>query len=42
MENVVSLGRFKGCKVGTYGKEVSILQYADGTLLVGEATWENV
>lgn len=36
------LGIFKGFKVGKHGEQVSILQYADDTLLVGEATWENL
>lgn len=42
LRNVVSLGCFKGFKVGQEGEEVSILQYADNTLLVGEASWENL
>lgn len=42
MSNAVSQGRFSGFKVGTGGCEVSILQYADDTLFVGEATWENL
>lgn len=36
------IGIFKGFKVGNGGEEVSILQYADDTLLVGEATLENL
>lgn len=35
IRNVVSLGIFKGFKVGYEGEEISILQYADDTLLVG-------
>lgn len=31
---------FKGCKIGNEGLEVSIMQYADDTLLVGEITWD--
>lgn len=42
MRNAVALGLFKGFKVGNGGEEVSILQYADDTLLVGEASWENL
>lgn len=42
MRNVVSLGIFKGFIVGRSGEEVSILQYADDTLLIGEATKGNL
>lgn len=35
-------GVYKGFKVGKHEEKVSILQYADDTLLVGEATWENL
>lgn len=38
----MELGIFKGFKVGSGGEEVSILQYVDDTLLVGEATPENL
>lgn len=36
MRNAVNLGMFKGFKVGSGGEKVSILQYADDTLLVEE------
>lgn len=42
MKNAVSLGIFKGVKIEKEGPEVSILYYADDTILVGEATWENL
>lgn len=42
MKNAVSKGLFKACKLGKEGTEVSILQYADDTLLVEEATRENL
>lgn len=42
MRNATSSGRFKWCKIGNEGLEVSILQYADDTIFVGEATWENL
>lgn len=40
MQNAVALGLFKGFMVGNNGEEISILQYADDNLLVGEATWK--
>lgn len=42
MRNAISTGVFKGFKVGKGGEEVSILQYADDTLIVGEASWANL
>lgn len=39
---MVSLGLFRGFKVGNGGEDVSILQHADDTLFVGEATWVNL
>lgn len=40
MRNTVAMGLFKGVKIGKDGPEVSILLYADDTILVGEASWE--
>lgn len=40
MNNAVAQGKFKGIKVGRDGIEVSILQYADDTMLVG--SWDNL
>lgn len=42
MRNAADLGIFRGFKVGTEEVEVSILQYANDTLLVREASWENL
>lgn len=42
VRNAVSLGLFKGYKVGQGGEDVTILQYADDTLFVGEASWSNL
>lgn len=42
MKNAVSKGMFKGCKIGIERLEMSNLQYADDTLLVGEVSWENL
>lgn len=42
MKNAVNGGLFKGFKVGNGGEEVSILQFADDTLLVGEASCKNL
>lgn len=42
MNNVVSLRKFSGCKIGTEGPEISLLQYADDTIVVGEASWDNL
>lgn len=42
LRKAVSLRKYKGFEVGTSIVEVSILQYADDTIFVGEATWENL
>lgn len=42
MKKVVNMGKFTGCEIGNEGPMVSILQYADDTLLIGEAIWENM
>lgn len=42
MRNAVSLGIFKGFKIWNEEEVISILQYANDTLLVGEATWSNL
>jgi len=42
IKKAVSLGYFKGFKVGNLDIVVSHLQYADGTLLIGEICVENL
>lgn len=42
MKNGVSSRISKGYNIGNEGSEISILQYADDTLLVGEASWVNL
>ncbi|MCI66012.1 LINE-1 reverse transcriptase like, partial [Trifolium medium] len=42
MRMAVDLGSFKPFRVGRGGMPVSILQYADDTLCIGEATVENL
>lgn len=42
MRKAVSIGKYKGLQVGSGGIEVSILQYADDTIFVGEVSWENL
>lgn len=42
MRNAVTTRLFKGIKIENDGPEVSILQYADDTLLKGESSWENL
>jgi hypothetical protein len=42
MRKAVECGRFQPFKVGRVGLPVSILQYADDTLCIGEATVENL
>lgn len=42
MKNAILQRKFKGFKVGNSGTEISILQYADDTMLVCEACWENL
>jgi hypothetical protein len=42
MKKAVTLNRFKGFKVGNRGVVISHLQYADDTLCLGEATFENL
>lgn len=42
MNKTISLRKFSGCKIGTVGPQISILQYADDTLVGGEATWDNL
>lgn len=42
MMNAVTKGMFKGCELGNGGPNVSILQYADDTILVWEASWGNI
>jgi hypothetical protein len=42
MRSAVARGRFQPFKVGREGLPVSILQYADDTLCIGEATVENL
>ncbi|XP_057432161.1 uncharacterized protein LOC130724912 [Lotus japonicus] len=41
--NAVKLGEFSGYKVGTSGScEISLLQFADDTIFMGEASFQNV
>lgn len=42
MNNAVSIREFSGCKIGNEGPKISILQYADDTLVVGEASLDNL
>lgn len=42
MKQTVELNMFSGYKIGSQGLVISHLQYTDDTLLVGEATRENV
>lgn len=42
MKNAVSSGKFKGFKVGKEGIHISLQQFADDTLQVCEASWENL
>lgn len=42
MNKAVSLGKFTGLKIGTEGPHISLLQYADDTIVVGEASWDNL
>lgn len=42
MKQPVEKGMFKGYKIGETCLEITHLQYVDDTLLVGEATWENI
>lgn len=42
MNKAVSLGKISGSKIGNEGPEISILQYAHDTLVVGEASWDNL
>lgn len=42
VKKVVSIGRFKGFRVGFSDVVISHLQYADGTLLIREACHENL
>lgn len=42
MKKVMANGMFRGYKLGESALEISHLQYADDTLLVGETTWENI
>ncbi|KAK2426239.1 hypothetical protein P8452_40952 [Trifolium repens] len=42
MRSAVDRGKFKPFFVGTNGMPISILQYADDTLCIGEATVENL
>ena len=42
MKKAVELGLFKGFKVGDQEIELSILQYADDTIIIGEANVENL
>lgn len=42
LNKAVSLGMFSRIKIGAEGPQVSLLQYADDTIVVGEATWDNL
>lgn len=42
MRNTLSLELFKGFKVGKDEEVIPILQYVDYTIMVGEASWENL
>lgn len=42
MNGAVSLEKFSGCRIGNEGPQISLLQYADDTIVVGEASWDNI
>lgn len=42
MNKAVSLGKLSGIKIGSKGPEISILQYADDTIMAGKASWDNL
>lgn len=41
IRSAISLGKFKGFRVGRSDVVISHLQYADDTLLIGEASYDN-
>jgi hypothetical protein len=42
MRQAVAVGKYNGFKIGNSGKEISMLQYADDTILIGEPSWNNL
>lgn len=42
MQKMVELGKFKAFKFKGSNNQVSLLQFTDDTLIIGERSWENV